>query len=154
MIIRYIHFFQLFILFIGFLGTQVGVAGESSTKNVDVQVSVALADSTISFGKTGIILVTFTPADDIHVNAVPPVEFSLRSARAFRLSSKPTQIADKESGYLLTRSPVAQPFRLSKSVPPGVYRMAGTVVYFYCSDIEGWCRKHVEPVECFVKVVP
>ena len=133
-------------------GRPAGASG-GSDGNQYVRVTVALLDSVMRPGTMGTLAVTFSPAEDIHVNAEPPVEFSISSSNVFRLSGSPSLRIDKKSGYLSTRSPITQQFVLDKRARPGRHQMKGRLVYFYCSDSAGWCRRHVVPLDCVVRIV-
>ena len=128
-------------------------ASGGSGGNEYVRVTLALMDPVMRPGTTGTLAVTFVPAEDIHVNAKPPVEFSISSSKVFRLSGGPSLQIDKKTGYLSTRSPITQQFVLDKRARPGRHQMKGHLVYFYCSDSAGWCRRHVVPLDYVVRVV-
>ena len=47
----------------------------------------------------------------------------------------------KAQRFLDTKAPVGFPVALASGVEKGIHPVKGTVVYFYCSQREGWCRK-------------
>jgi hypothetical protein len=53
---------------------------------------------------------------------------------------------DTKTGYLAAGTDLKQKFRLAPSLPPGIYRLKASLIYYYCSDTEGWCRRHREPL--------
>ncbi len=121
-------------------------------ENQYVKVNVALPDS-VEAGGRGRILLAFSPADGIHVTVDPTMEVSLKKNRVFTIQGDPEVSIDKESGFLSSSHPVEQRFSISPSTKPGMYSMKGTIVYYFCSDAEGWCRKFVQPISLTLHVV-
>lgn len=118
----------------------------TTTENKYVHVGITLGDSTVAAVGKGSILITFNPADGIHVNADPPVEVAIEPNDVVTLDGDPDVTTDKETGFLSTSSPVIQRFLVSGSAAPGHYSLKGTIVYYFCSDTQGWCTKFKQPV--------
>ena len=124
-----------------------------AAENTYVKVSIALADTTVAQGGTGKILIAFDPIDGIHINADPPVIVKIARNASFRLEGNPDISTDKESGYLSTSMPVEQRFAVTRKAKPGGHDIKGTLVYYFCSDTEGWCRKFTQPIALKLNVV-
>lgn len=126
----------------------VGAAGdERSTKeNKFVKVEVSLAKALVQPGGRGTILLSFTPIDGIHINTDPPITVRLEKNWLISLQGEPDISTDKESGFLSTSMPVQQQFHVSPKAKSGEHTIKGTIVYYFCSDTEGWCRKLSQPI--------
>ena len=120
--------------------------GQREKENKFVKVDVTLATAAVQSGGKGAILVSFTPIDGIHINVDPPLTVKLEKNRFISLQGKPDICTDKESGFLSTSTPVEQRFHVSEKAKPGEYTIKGTIVYYFCSDTEGWCRKFAQPI--------
>ena len=120
--------------------------GESGQDNRFVKVDVSLADTLLQPGSKGKILVLFTPVDGIHINADPPVSVKINRNRLMSLRGDPDITTDKETGFLSASTPVEQRFSVSQTAVAGEHRITGTIVYYFCSDTEGWCRKQSQAV--------
>jgi hypothetical protein len=105
------------------------------------------------------VAVTFTPLDpDVFVNEEP--------APRLKLDPLETVLVDKQappSGkggewdaatarYLDLAKPVRFPVALAPNAPRGSQTSKATVVYFYCSKREAWCRRGAAEVEVAVEV--
>jgi hypothetical protein len=110
-------------------------------ENKYVQVDVTLESNTVIAGTEGAILFAFTPVEGIHINADPPVEVAIGKNPEVTLQGDPDISTDKETGFLSTSSPVRQRFSVSSTATPGTYSLKGTIVYYFCSDTQGWCTK-------------
>lgn len=115
-------------------------------ENECVKLEVTLADTCVRPGKLGTILVTFAPIEGIHINANPAVEMTLGHNDVFALYGESEMTVNKENGFLSTRTPVKQQFLVSSEAKPGEYTLKGTLVYYFCSDDEGWCRKFTQSI--------
>lgn len=122
------------------------VDGSSPSENKYVHVEIALQDTTIAAGTDGAILLAFSPVDGIHINTDPPVEFAIEKNSPITLTGDPDITADKETGFLSTSSPIRQQFRVSTEATPGTHFVKGTIVYYFCSDTQGWCTKFKQSV--------
>lgn len=120
--------------------------GSSGESNKYVRVETALANTDVKAGGNGTILISFVPVDGIHINADPPVRAKIQKNRLLSLKGDPDISIDKESGYLSTSTPVKQRFAVSSKATPGEHTVKGTIIYYFCSDTEGWCRKFSQPM--------
>lgn len=142
----------LIMLFAVLLAT--GTTKEKASENKYVKVHVSVVPETLKRSNEGELLVRFLPVDGIHVNTDPPMEFRFHSTQILTLKGEPDFALDKETGYLATASPVRQRFIVATHARPGEHIVKGAVVYYYCSDDEGWCTKFTQPVELPLKVTP
>jgi hypothetical protein len=109
-------------------------------------VETTLANDTIQPGGKGTILVLFTPIDGIHINVDPPFTLTIEKNLFISLKGDPEISADKESGFLSTATPIQQRFYVSKRARSGRHIIKGTIIYYFCSDTEGWCTKFAQPL--------
>ena len=123
-----------------------GLMGGESGDNLFVKVDVSLADSVLRPGDRGRVLVSFTPADGIHINVDPPVSVKIQKNSLISLRGNPDMTTDKETGFLSSGTPVEQLFSVSHKAAPGEHTITGTITYYFCSDTEGWCRKQSQAV--------
>ncbi len=133
------------------LGPANVLAGDSSS-NEYVRLDARPASATMRAGTSGLIELRFFPADGIHINVDPPVEFLLDSAAALTLKGRPAMTTDSRTGYLSAAVPVKQKVTLPGDLRPGPLPVRGTVTYFFCSDREGWCNRQKQPVEFTIMV--
>ncbi|HLB00440.1 MAG TPA: hypothetical protein VJO14_03555 [Bacteroidota bacterium] len=108
-------------------------------------ISIESAADTLRAGGSSEILLRFTPDKGFHVNAVPPVGFSLDPVSAATPGDSVIVPRDSSTGYMDLRRPVRLPFIMAKSLPAGPRQLRGTVTFYYCSDEEGWCRRVKRP---------
>lgn len=128
------------------------IGATSLNEYVGLEVRPALAE--MRPGESGVIELRFRPADGIHVNSDPPVQFTLDSGGAVILDGKPVMTTDARTGYLSAKAPVTQKVTLGSAAAPGRLTVKGTVTYFYCSDTEGWCNRQKQPVKFTITVRP
>lgn len=104
------------------------------------------------------VAVTFTPLDpEVRVNEQPPPRLKLDPAQKVLADRQPPAKAggtyDPENArYLDPRVPVRFAVAPEKDAPRGTHDVGATVVYFYCSKREGWCRRGSTPVAFPVRV--
>jgi hypothetical protein len=99
-------------------------------------------------GETGSVNVLFSPTDpDVRINEEPAPRLKLERGQAVLVDKQKTSLgrsngADPEKDrYLDLARPVRFPVALAPDAPKGSQEMKATVVYFYCSKREGWCRR-------------
>jgi hypothetical protein len=99
-------------------------------------------------GSDGAIAVTFRALDpDVKLNGIPAPRLKLDLAQAVledRQAPAPTQVPDFDpltAHYLDIRKPVLFPVAVARTAPPGVHDVKASVVFFYCSTREAWCRR-------------
>jgi hypothetical protein len=97
--------------------------------------------------KQGAVLVSFLQTEaGVHVNETPAPRLELDAEQVVldykAPVTKPAAVVDPALAKKLDLSqPVRFPVTLRAGAPKGEQAVKGTVVYFYCSDHEGWCRK-------------
>jgi len=135
------------------LGVSSWILAGDPPPNDYVKLDVRPAQAAMCPGGNGEILLHFAPVDGIHVNADPPVDFSLdTTVTAIQLNGNPVMTSDESTGYLSAAMPVKQKIKLHSTAAPGPVTVKGTVTYFYCSDGEGWCKRQKDPVEFTILV--
>ena len=122
-------------------------SGAETKQNEYVHVEVALSKQIVMPGDKIDLRVIFTPAEGIHVTADPAVTISVSPSALVQLRGKHTQTVDSSSGYLSAGAPVIQPIRISSSASPGKHLLNAGIIYYFCSDEAGWCRKFVQTVK-------
>lgn len=99
------------------------------------------------------VVVRFMPLDAaIHVNADPAPRVTLDSQQRLlddssRPAPPPARAAFPNGRYLDTQAGVRFPVRISRLAPSGRHTVRAAVLYFYCSQAEGWCRRAQDDVE-------
>jgi hypothetical protein len=103
--------------------------------------------------------VLFTPLDpDVAVNETPPVRIKLDPSQVVLVDrhqpASPRAGEDQSTPrYVDITKPIRFPVAFVPSVPSGTWDLGATVVYFFCSKREGWCRRGSAEVR-FVVTVP
>ena len=108
-------------------------------------------------GSDGVIAVQFVAKDPaIHLNEEPAPRVKLDPTQKVLLDKQPparTAAADPDSArYLDLSRPVRFPVAYAPGAPKGAQTVKATVVYFYCSSREGWCRRGSADVDVAVTV--
>jgi hypothetical protein len=110
-------------------------------------------------GAPGAVAVSFRALDpDVKVNESPAPRLKLDIAQAVLVDKQapaPAQVPDYDpltARYLDTRSPVLFPVAIAPGAPKGEHAVKASVVYFYCSTREAWCRRGSVEVEIPVTV--
>lgn len=104
------------------------------------------------------LVVRFIPLDaSIHVNADPAPRLTLDSEQrvlddSARPVPPPPRAAFPNGRYVDTQSGVRFPVRINRMAPQGRHSVRASVLYFYCSQDEGWCRRAQDSVEVSVNV--
>lgn len=100
----------------------------------------------------GSVNVTFSPKDpDVHVNEEPAPRLKLDAQDVLvdRQAPPPTKVHTfdpTDVKYLDTTFPLPFPVAWAGKPPKATRTVTATVVYAYCSQREGWCRKGSEDV--------
>ncbi len=107
----------------------------------------------------GRVAVTFQPLDpDVHVNESPAPRLKLDLTQAVLVDKQPpapSNVPDYDPStakYLDLTKPVLFPVAISRSAPKGDQVVKGSVVFFYCSQRENWCRRGTAEIEIPVTV--
>jgi hypothetical protein len=110
-------------------------------------------------GGTGAIEVTFVPRDpDVHINEEPAPRLRLDLEQSTLIDKQPAPpktvpTFDPDTArYLDLKKPVRFPVAFGPSAPKGPQSVKVSVVYFYCSQREGWCRRGTADLEVAVTV--
>lgn len=110
-------------------------------------------------GDVAHVAVSFSPLDpDVHINEDPPPRLKLDVDQAVLVDKQPpapAKVADWDpdnARYLDLAKPVRFPVAFAAAAPKGGQTVKATVVFFYCSSREGWCRRGTSDVEVPVSV--
>lgn len=110
-------------------------------------------------GASGAIAVTFAPRDpDVHINEEPPPRLRLDLEQSVFLDKQPpppktvTTFDPDTARYLDVKKPVRFPVAFAADAPKGPQSVKASVVYFYCSQREAWCRRGTADLEVAVTV--
>jgi hypothetical protein len=141
----------VFILVFVFLSNSAFSGGTKPTVNEYVHVGISLKQKTLKPRQTGEMLIALKPKAGIHINLQPPITIEFDSSASTTLSVD-TLVVPANGKYFDTTKQLRQSFRLLKSVKPGKLSIAGTLVYFYCSDADGWCSRFKQPFKVTVSV--
>lgn len=130
------------------------VFGGSTPVNKYVEYSATLKQDKLKPGGSGKLLIALKPQRGIHINLDPPLSVILDSSVALASSGKIEIPKMKREKFLDPRKPISVPFVLAQSLTPGSrVTLKGTLIYYYCSDAEGWCSRFKQPVEIQCTVV-
>jgi hypothetical protein len=110
-------------------------------------------------GGSGAIAVRFAPKDpDVHINEEPPPRLTLDLEQSTLVDkqappSKAAPVFDPATArYLDAAKPVRFPVAFARKAAKGPQTVKASVVYFYCSEREGWCRRGTSELEIAVTV--
>jgi hypothetical protein len=99
-------------------------------------------------GGQGSVAVSFRPLDpDVRVNESPAPRLKLdlgQTVLVDRQAPPLGQVPDYDpltARYLDTAMPVLFPVAIAPTAPAGAHAVKASVVYFYCSTREAWCRR-------------
>ncbi len=105
------------------------------------------------------VAVSFAALDpDLHINEEPAPRLKLDLAQTVLVDKQapaPEKAADWDPDnprYLDIAKPVKFPVAFRPAAPRGAMSVKATVVYFYCSSREGWCRRGAAEIEVPVTV--
>ena len=105
-------------------------------------------------GANAAVSVSFVPRDpDVRINEEPAPRLKLDPEQAVLVDKQRSAAAsvkpyDPEGAkYIDLGAPLSFPVALAPGVAKGPHAVKATVVYFYCSKREGWCRKGSTEVE-------
>jgi hypothetical protein len=94
------------------------------------------------------VAVSFRALDpDVRVNETPAPRLRLDLAQAVLLDKQEpasSHVPDYDpltAKYLDTSKPVLFPVAIAPTAPTGSHEVKASVVYFYCSTRESWCRR-------------
>lgn len=105
-------------------------------------------------GQEAAVAVTFSGTDPlIHINEEPSPRLKLDPLQTVLVdkqappSGKGPDFDPEKARTLDLVKPVRFPVAVSPSAPKGPQTVKATVIYFYCSKREGWCRRGSTEVE-------
>jgi hypothetical protein len=110
-------------------------------------------------GGNGSVAVVFQPLDpDLHVNESPAPRLKLELTQAVLVDKQPPapgNVPDYDPStakYLDLGKPVLFPVAIARRAPKGDQVVKGSVVFFYCSQRENWCRRGTAEIDIPVSV--
>ena len=110
-------------------------------------------------GGNGSVAVSFQALDpDVHVNESPAPRLKLDLTQTVLLDRQPpprSQVPDYDpltAKYLDLGRPVLFPVAIAPAAPRGEQLVKASVVFFYCSQREAWCRRGTQDVDIPVTV--
>ena len=114
----------------------------------------AVFEPSAQAGHDAAVAVTFSGTDPlIHINEEPEPRLKLDPLQTVLVdkqkapSGKGPEFDPDKARSLDLAQPVRFPVALSPTAPKGPQVVKATVVYFYCSKREGWCRRGSTEVE-------
>lgn len=100
------------------------------------------------------VSVSFVPRDpDVQINEEPAPRLKLDPEQPVLIDKQAPAAASVKpydpdaAKYLDLRAPFSFPVALAPGAPKEPHSVKATVIYFYCSKREGWCRKGSTEVE-------
>jgi hypothetical protein len=112
-------------------------------------------------GGNAAVVVTFRPLDpDVRVNETPAPRLRLDLTQAVLVDKQApasSQVPDYDpltAKYLDTARPVSFPVGMAATAPRGTHEVKASLVYFYCSTREAWCRRGVAELSIPAVTVP
>lgn len=110
-------------------------------------------------GRGAAVAVTFTALDpDVYINEEPAPRLKLDPTEAVLVdkqappSGKGLDWDPDKARYLDLSRPVRFPVAVAPRAARGSHSPKATVVYFYCSKREAWCRRGAAEIELVVDV--
>jgi hypothetical protein len=107
----------------------------------------------------GAVAVSFRSLDpDVRVNETPAPRLKLDLAQIVLVDRQPParrQTPDYDpltAKYLDLSRPVLFPVAVAPAAPKGAHTVKASVIYFYCSQREAWCRRGSVEIEVPVTV--
>lgn len=127
-------------------------ADDRDGTNEYVEADAFLNATNLRPGGAGYFTISFQPKEGIFITTDPPFRLVLDTLKDV-VTLRKLEFTKTESNYVDTERPVRQHFEIPKAIPPGSYRLRGTLVYFYCSDEKGWCSGFRQPIELTLTVL-
>jgi len=126
----------------------------ASMERREVRCDIHLSSTALKPGATGEIVLMFAPEEGIHINTDPAMEFEFDKSSPIHFTGITSMPKAAKTGYLDPSKPVRCTFTVNKSVKKGKHALKGTVNYYFCSDVEGWCNRSSQPIELTFTVTP
>src|SRR5258707_2539731 len=123
----------------------------SLTANEHVKYEVAMKEQSLKASSTGTLLISLHPKKGVHISLKPQINITIDSSYDV---AKIVLLTIPGSDTILNVSkPIRLPVTLSDRVKPGKIAIKGTIIYYYCSEVEGWCSRFKQPFEFAINVV-
>ena len=113
----------------------------------------------VKAGRSAAVAVTFVGTDSaIYVNEQPAPRLKLDPLQTVLVDKQPPSSGkgpdfDPENPRALDLAkPVRFPVAIAKDAPRGAHGVKATVIYFYCSKREAWCRRGATEIDIPVDV--
>jgi hypothetical protein len=119
--------------------------------NKYVKYEVSMKEKSFKASSTGTLLISLHPNKGIHINLNPPISITFDSTDVIVKAGSPA--IPKVDTVLNAAKPIRLPITLSNRVKPGKVSIKGTILYYYCSDADGWCSRCKQPFELAINVV-
>jgi hypothetical protein len=139
-------FLMAFIFFWAAAGTPQPAAESKAHVAISVKASAPL-----KAGSTGTFSLIFRPNKGIHINTEPAIEIVAEKNPVIASVGSITP-SKNSKGYVDTSKPVKISASVSPSAPKGTHTVKVKVVYFLCSDVEGWCNRDEQTLDLRVTV--
>ena len=97
------------------------------------------------------LMILFHPKKGIHINVEPAITITVEKNQVAESMGKITAPKDA-NGYLDASKPVLVSMTPSTTAPKGKHTLKMKVVYFLCSDAEGWCNRDEQSLDVPVTV--
>ena len=115
-------------------------------ENEHVKLISKISTDSVKSGKTFSISFKFNPSDKIKINSEPEIEFHLEINNLIKFESQSLPKVDS-LGYIKTESEIIFNFQARENIKQANTKIIGTLVYYYCSQNEGWCSKYKQKIE-------
>jgi hypothetical protein len=125
-------------------------APQQASSNSHVAIDVK-SPSAVKAGTTGELNVFFRPKKGIHINADPAIDVVPEKNPVIASVGAITP-SKNSKGYVDAAKPVKVSAVISPSAPKGARTVKVKVVYFLCSDAEGWCNREEQTLDLQVTV--
>ncbi len=111
----------------------------------------AKGPAVMKIGAASDVQIFFRPKKGIHINYDPSPEVEAAKHSVAAAVGTPKAAKDAKD-YLDTSKPLVVPVTLGAGAPKGRQTLKLRVVYFLCSDADGWCNRDEQTVEISVTV--
>ncbi|MGE5316193.1 MAG: hypothetical protein ACM3Q4_15980 [Acidobacteriota bacterium] len=139
-------FFVAFLLMLSTAASPAPAPATQSHVTIDIKSPQAL-----KAGAQGTLQVMFKPNKGIHINADPAIDIVPEKNSVIASIGAIVPSKDKH-GYVDPSKPVRVSAAISPSAPKGAQTVKLKVVYFLCSDAEGWCNRDEQTIDVRVTV--
>lgn len=130
----------------------IAAPGAPKTAAANPHVTIELkSPASLAAGSNADLALTFRPKKGIHINAEPAIDVVPEKNPVFSSIGAVTPAKNKE-GYVDASKPVKVAAVVSASAPKGAHTVKVRVVYYLCSDAEGWCNRDEQTVDLRVTV--